>query len=406
MLLVGIVLAVVFTAVCVDTYSGQKTVIERSLQLAIMQTENTDSGKLEIGGHNGGDGNGPFSQNAVVVFVDSDGNIKASYQENVYMSQTALKNAVDIVCDGTQSSGRISSMDLYYLKESYVDGSKIAFADSTYLERLTNRTILASVLLFMVSMVIFFFISLLLARYALRPVQKAWDQQQQFVADASHELKTPLTVILANNNILLSHKKDTVEKQQHWIESTEEEASHMRKLVDDMLFLAKSDNTQVKLVMSDMDISEIIQNAFLQFEPVAFEKKVTLDQEIEKGVFCRCDPVQIRQLAHILLDNACKYAGEEGKVCLRLKKQNDSIIFSVSNTGESIAGEDMPHIFERFYRSDKARTREGGYGLGLAIAKSIVSRHGGKIEVKSSAEKGTEILVTLSQQGRNRMLQR
>ena len=148
--------------------------------------------------------------------------------------------------------------------------------------------------------------------------------------------------------------------------------------------------------MQDVSLSEISSEAVMQFEPVAFESGTLLESEIEEGVVIKGDLTQLRQLVYILIDNACKYAGVGGSVDFRLTGGKTPAI-RVNNTGDPIPKEDLPHIFERFYRSDKARTKNdssGGYGLGLAIAKTITEKHGGIIKAESSAADGTTFTVT------------
>ena len=245
-------------------------------------------------------------------------------------------------------------------------------------------------------MVLFFFLSLFLSSLALRPTERAWQQQRQFVADASHELKTPLTVILANTGIVLSHKEDTVASQLKWLEYTHEEAVQMKGLVDDLLFLAKSDHTNHSIVRCQLSMSQLVLGCLLLFESVAFEAGITLESDIAPDLTLQGDEGQLRRLVMILLDNAVKYAGAEGTVRLELERHQERVRLSVHNTGAPIPPEHLPHLFERFYRADAARDRSrGGYGLGLAIAKSIVDGHRGKISVTSTAESGTTFTVLL-----------
>ena len=131
----------------------------------------------------------------------------------------------------------------------------------------------------------------------------------------------------------------------------------------------------------------------MQFEPIAYENDISIDADIQEGINVRGDQTQLKQLLHILLDNACKYAGEKGKVKFSMKRRQNNTVLSVYNSGAYIPKEDLPHIFERFYRADKARTREGGFGLGLAIAKSIVANMGGDISAESSESTGTVFTV-------------
>ena len=214
------------------------------------------------------------------------------------------------------------------------------------------------------------------------------------MADASHELKTPLTVILTNTGILLSHPEDTVAEQRKWVEYIRDEAQRMRELVEDLLFLARHDAGREPPPDQTVDLSELLWSALLPFEPVAFEQGVELESGIQGGLTVRGRADQLRRLAAILLDNAVKYAGAQGKVRVALTRgEKGGACLTVRNTGPAIPPE---HLFERFYRADDSRARSsGGYGLGLAIAKSIVESHRGTITVQSGAEEGTLFTVRL-----------
>lgn len=171
----------------------------------------------------------------------------------------------------------------------------------------------------------------------------------------------------------------------------------MKNLIDNLLYLARSDATSDALPRVRLPLSEELTDNVLQFEPVAFEGNITLNTNIQPDLWITGNPTQIRQLIHILMDNAFKYAGKNGSVHVRLWKKGNYIRLAIHNTGKPIPAEDLPHIFERFYRSDKARTQktqDGGYGLGLAIAKTIAKGHKGKISVTSTAKEGTVFTVT------------
>ena len=275
-----------------------------------------------------------------------------------------------------------------YVKRDSQNGCSISFADNSGIYSSLRNTLLLTFALFIGSMGVIFLISLVLSGFAVKPVKTAWEQQKQFVADASHELKTPLTVILANNNIMMSHENSTVKDEKQWLESTEEEAQHMKKLIDQMLFLAKSDAGETNIEMSDVDFSEIVEGASLNFEPVAFEKNVMIDAQIESGITLRGNATQLNQLTHILIDNAVKYSSENSTVTITLKKSGDSTEFSVNNHGTVIAPDDLEHIFDRFYRAEKSRTTKG-YGLGLSIAQKIVQGMNGKFTAESNEQDGT-----------------
>ena len=295
------------------------------------------------------------------------------------------------------SSGHISQLNLYYKVRYTHDGNYVvAFVSGKYIDQ--NMANLAFMLLLagLGALLAFALVSLLLSRWITRPVENAWNQQQQFIADASHELKTPLTVITANDSILLSQPDATIESQRQWIESTETEAHLMQDLVNDMLYLAKSDAAKQPLEYGQVDMSELATMQVLQFESVAFEKGVAIASDVQKEVKLDGDPSRLQRLVAILLDNACKYVDQDGHIDLTLRKTDKVCILQVRNSGPVVDPADIPHLFDRFYRSDKARTRgTGGFGLGLSIAKSIVEDHKGSIRVASSAEKGTTFTVEL-----------
>ena len=246
----------------------------------------------------------------------------------------------------------------------------------------------------------FFAVSVFFSRWALKPVKDAWKSQRQFIADASHELKTPLTVILANASILLEHPENTIEQEKRLIESTQEESRRMKELVEDMLSLARLDEEEVRghgdIPLECVAFDEIVQKEVLQFESVAFEKSVELELGNVEPANIQGSPQHLEKLVSILVDNGCKYAGMGGAVAVELCKQNCIALLKVHNSGLAIAEEDLPHIFDRFWRADRARSNaEGSYGLGLSIAQQIALAHEGEITAESSEEAGTTFTVLL-----------
>ncbi len=273
-----------------------------------------------------------------------------------------------------------------------VDGSTIAFADmQSEFEQLKYNVSITSLIL-MLALIAFYFISRFLAGWALRPVERSWEQQQQFIANASHELKTPLTVILANTDIM---EKEIGDSQ--WLTATKKEAVRMKGLVEDMLFLARTDALRQPAPETPESLSETVWESILAFEVVAFESNVSMESDVAPNCITPGDAKQLKQLVMILLDNAVKYTPAGGKVAVRLYACKDRLHLSVQNSGDPIPQENIGHIFERFYRADDARTHGGGYGLGLAIAREIADRHHGRIAVQSDLERGTVFTVTLSQ---------
>lgn len=407
MLLVSIVLAVVFAVLVGSNYQQSVNQSFSAMRMALKWSDEAPPPRFEfnfnsappIGGENGGHNGGRIFPMVPVfsVTVDKDGTISATQSgNNVTVTNEALNEAVAQALASGLEEGSLSGLNLRFLIERTGGFTRIAFADRSQEWENLQRTLLTALPVGAGALLVFFCVSLFLAKLSVRPVEIAWEQQRQFVADASHELKTPLTVILANSGILLSHKSDTVEHQAKWVEYIQEEAKRMKGLVDDMLFLAKSDAARSGAVRASVSMSELVIGCLLPFEPVAFESGVDLESDITPGLTLSGDEGQLRRLTMILLDNACKYAGDKGRVNVCLTRNQEKLKLTVSNSGSPIPPEHLEHLFERFYRADSARSRDaGGFGLGLAIAKSIVDGHKGKISVTSTETEDTVFTVLL-----------
>ena len=333
---------------------------------------------------------------ALCIAIDGAGELRVITDGTVHISQESLEDLVELVLDRGSAAGELEEAGLRYLLRDGPGETRVAFADLTWEQTSLRGQLLTLFLALAAALGGFFLISLFLSRWALKPVERSWKQQQQFIADASHELKTPLTVILADTGLLLAHPEDTVDKQRKWVEYIRAEAGRMKALVEDMLFLARSDNAAAP-VRQPCSLTDLAWSCLLPFEAVAFEAGVTLNSQVEEGLTIQGDQEQLRRLIMILLDNACKYAGAGGSVEVSLARRQDRLCLTVDNTGEPIPPEHLPHLFERFYRSDPARS-QGGYGLGLAIAQAIVAGHRGTISVSSSREEGTRFTVLLPRQ--------
>lgn len=334
-----------------------------------------------------------------VITLNEDQTIENIDENNITVTNELASTLIGLVNASDSREGFLKDYSLRYLKISSRNGTKIGFADQSYERNSLENLLFNCLLVFLYAVFLFFLLSLFLSRLAMKPAQQAWDQQNQFIADASHELKTPITVILANLQILLAHKERTIKEQEKWIINTKEEADRMKQLVEELLFLARSDSETMESVTQlkqTLNFSELVLNSVLLFESVAYENKVALENELESDIILEGIEVQLKQLITILLDNACKYAGKNGKVSVVLKKTAGHAVFIITNSGNPILPEEQKHVFKRFYRTDQSRARkEGGYGLGLSIAKTIVDRHKGSINVTSSAENGTTFTVTL-----------
>lgn len=383
---------VLFISLTADMRSVLKTYSESSSITGIPEIGGRDENDSSFSLHSG---------NVCVVEVKELGSVSILDFSRANMDEAILSRAVTSAMKSEYAFGHINELNLFYNRTDYPFGSRIAFSDSTqYFQYLKSILVDGAILIFF-SSVFLWLIMRFLAKVSLRPVEKAWLQQKNFIADASHELKTPLTVILTNSGILKSQPELPVAQQMQWIDSTYEEATHMRELVENLLLLAKTDNMSRKNMFTDVNLSDLAMQLSLQYEPVAFEKGVILYSDIDKDIHINGDAVALNQIIQILLDNAIKYSGDRGEVTLSLRKRHTHsfrrstgyVYLSTHNTGEPIPEEDIPHLFERFYRSDKARTSGGGYGLGLAICKNLAELHNADITVNSDAHHGTTFTV-------------
>lgn len=326
------------------------------------------------------------------VLVDSNGNIINITKTN--MDEEFIKNAVAYAMQSDSDRGNYNDIHISFLRKAAREGFIISFLSREHLNERLKENISQGALAGFIFLLVFWGISIRMVTMALAPAEKAWDQQKQFLADASHDLKTPLTVILANNNIIASHKDESVESQMKWIESTNEEAGRMSDLVNKMLELAKSEATKDELKIGEVDLSEVVENSILQFEVVAFEKNISIESGIQPNMIVRTHPATFSKVIEILFDNAIKYSEENGKISIALYQSGKKVYFTINNSGEVISHEELPHIFERFYRTNKER-KVGGHGLGLSIAKKKCDMLGCKLSVESNEDDGTTFTITL-----------
>lgn len=370
------------------------------------QSGGADGSKPEIGGIAGGGHRAPAP--LALFFRSEDGELsEVAERTTASIDETVLTEANQILADSPDGHGELRDLGLLYAKRTLHDGgSFLAFADASATSSWQSLAALCAVVV-AAALGALFVITLFLSRWALRPVERVWNQQQRFVADASHELKTPLTVILANTSILLEHPEASVASQSKWIESTQTEAKHMQGLVSDMLELAAPENrgkdgepTPPDIASGGtrtrLDLADLVEGEALQFESIAFERSISIECDIEQSVTVVGSKDRIARLVATLLDNACKYADTGTAVAVRLQADYGEARLTVHNDGGTIPADELPHVFDRFYRADKARTRGvGGYGLGLAIARDIVRAHGGTITAESAEGKGTTFTVVL-----------
>lgn len=377
----------------------------------------------------------------VAVYLYEDGAFTALSRSGVRVSADALTRAASVLPEGQDAEGLLDDFDLAYREEAAGDRSYVAFAEADFLPA-WRRLVFVLVLVELVALAAFFGIALLLSRWALRPVERAWSQQRQFVENAAHDLKTPLTVILANSSILLDEPSMAASEREKWVRSTQSEARDMRDLVENMLATmgegegsppragaaaalsaerapaADANSSDVGPLPSGAgdadsvleevgsavggewgsaprcaDLSRVVQHEMLQFESVAYERGLRLEGTIAEGLFVAMGGDDARRVVDVLLDNACKYADEGSAVRITVEAApstwrglSAAVRLTVANTGDAVAAEDLPRLFDRFYRADAARTSQAGHGLGLSIAKALVEQAGGTISAQSEGK--------------------
>lgn len=439
--IVAILVVIIAGAYCASVYSSGSGEVNLALEHAVNassgedafrlrpQNQNEISGQGNMGGiqgfEQGPDINQPLEDIQEVspdqridlftgqmglvysVVVAEDGTILRTDSPAINLDETVLNNALEGILassdfsleEGSIFSGKIASESLFYRAKVHNNSIYIALADSSNFEKRMNEAIFGSLALAGITLVLTLLVSFFLARLFLRPVEEAWVKQRRFIADASHELKTPLTVIMANTEIVRSEPQKTVSHTMKWLNGIMDESERMQGLIADLLLLARMDDkgqNETHLAQEDVDFSQAVEGSIVSFEAIAFERNIRIEEDIEPDLYVKGIPSRLVRLPDILLDNACKYTESKGIIKVSLKTENARVILSVFNSGSEISENDMTHLFDRFYRADESRSDEiPGYGLGLSIAQNVTGESQGTIEVVNVAGEGVTFTVSL-----------
>jgi signal transduction histidine kinase len=385
MAMVTAVLAVVCFAIFA-ALRGNVEDLSREVLHRVIQEEALPGGrKPEIGVEIGGD-KLLLPYFTVSVWPGGGGTYTAYVTGGTYagLEDTAELTAILEDCLNQEPpEGVVQSYSLRYLRRDNGLYQKLAFVDMS-MERAMLREMMGSYLrIALAAFLLLLGVSAVLARWVTGPIERAWGQQRQFLSDASHELKTPLTVILSNAELLSALPLE--ERPARWTDNILSESRQMKRLVEEMLTLARADHMAQPAVLGEVSLSDVAEDCALAFEPVAFEAGKPLKYHVAEGIFVLGDGDKLRRLASILLDNAVKYGAEGGTITLTLEKTERQARLAVSNPGEPIPAGQLRRLFERFYRADASRGEKSGSGLGLSIAAVIAQEHRGTLRAESDS---------------------
>ncbi len=332
--------------------------------------------------------------NFIIKLDDNNNIIETIYPKNIdisdYNLQEILNKILPNIDENNNKLFKYNNLAYFSMNKSY--GKIIVFEDITNFNQNKQNLIYISILVYLVSFIILFIISYFLTEWIIKPVKENFDMQKQFIANASHELKTPLTIISTNLSIL----KDEIfnEDQEFWLENIKDEIFNMNKLINQLLFLSKSENINEINKKIQLNLTNTITNIIFQYETICFEEKKIFKYNIKEDIYLNCNKEDIITIVRILLDNAIKYTKENDIIEVTLDKFKNKSYLTIFNTGIGIENKFKDKIFERFFRVDLSRNKEiEGYGLGLAIAKNIIDNNKWKIFVESEYTKWIKFTI-------------
>jgi len=324
----------------------------------------------------------PFSTRHFTVFFDKQGEVARTNTESIYSitAEVAVEYA-ESVLDDKDERGWI---DNYRYKVFATEmGTGVVFVDGSMSRSslMQSMTIAGFVLLGCAALVLI--LIFLLSKKAVKPIAESYEKQKQFITDANHELKTPLTLILANLDIAEAELG-----KNEWLDDIRAEGHRMTELVNQLVALSRMDEEGRPLNMTDVALGELVADTVAEFEPLAKERGKALTSNIEKGISYLGDESLLHRLVGILIDNAIKYCDQGGEISVTFRRGR-RVMLTVENTYAAVDELELNRLFDRFYRADKARKFTGGYGVGLSMAKAIVENHKG--EISAYKKDGTHI---------------
>ena len=314
-----------------------------------------------------------FSVRFFTVWLTADHRIHRVNMDSVAsIAEEEVEEYVTRALDEHRERGWVSD---YRYKATQTDSGAITlvFVNGSMHEAVMGRLLLTALLVLVGSAGLVLLLTIVLSKYAVRPIAESYEKQKQFITDANHELKTPLTLILSNLDIVESELG-----KNEWLDDIRSEGERMGLLINQMVTLSRMDESDVPLSLSSFSLSEAVWDVASEFDPVAGERNKSLTCSIQPSIVYRGDEGMIRRLVSILLDNAVKYCDPGGSIQLTLSQKHNPILV-LENTYAQVDQLELNRLFDRFYRADRARTFSGSFGVGLSIAQSIVHQHHGSI---------------------------
>lgn len=340
---------------------------------------------------------GEKNRDTMAIFVTKDGNVIPS--NDLYEEET-VKQIVNAVFD---DSGEVEGYLLVGDNRVAYKCTQTTMVDAVYLCDYTEeyeyilKTMLITIVAGSVGIIAIALISVSWSKRNVAPVEDAFNKQQELVANASHELKTPITIINTDLSILNGSADNLTDEQKKWLDNIGNQVNRMSRLVGEMLLLARLEANGKNQLREEVNLSTVTEGVVLESEALAFEKNVSFTTSIQEDVKISAVAANIEKLVYILVENALKYTPRDGTVTVTVTAERKRASLSVRNTGDGIKKDDIPKLFDRFYRVDESHSTPTGFGLGLAIAKSIVDSCGGTIGVDSKEGEYTEFLVVFKQ---------
>lgn len=376
---VTVLLILFFTAVMIFSYHNMEShndeMLENGYDFAkiIAQTESTPD---------------KFSPMFSVDVAD-DGSI-TEINSNFNIDEEFYKDLISNMQNVSGDTGRLSYNDMIFEYKVFElsEGQRIAFLDITNDVQELKNLISFFFWIAIPLLALIFYVSKYFADRAIKPIKESFERQNQFIADASHELKTPLAAISTNATVLLA---DAAPEQKKWIGYIKDETTRLEKLTSGLLYLSREPKKNAEL--EKCNFSDIADGIIMPLEAVFYEKNIECESKIDKDIFVQASLEQLERLVNILVENSLKYA--QDKVWISLVKDSKNAVLTVSNNGVGISADELSKVWDRFYRSDKARKHQGGFGLGLSMAKTIVKELKGTVKAASVPGKLTTFTVIL-----------